>query len=248
MTLLGVGPRILSLGRMAVRADWPVVGISGQPHGRALQATLVLGCPAFPDPCEPVRDSRLVLMEAAQDGLLEEILPALGSETLVALLSPEGFPAMSFPGLPVALYLLRDLPGLVEDQVDLAGGLVLLEGSQAATDRASELVRALGGVPRRAGRLQCLQALAARALVRRGDPGRASRLWAEAGLEARWLSDSALRHAVDAAESESEPCWLWPGEGHEALSCESSLAVLVRLLRDLDPQAARLLEEVEGEH
>lgn len=247
MTLLGVGPRILSLGRMAVRADWPVVGISGQPHRLALEATLVLGCPAFPDPCEPIRSSRLVLLESAQDGVFERILPALGPETLVGILGPEDLPDLPFPGMALVLHLLMDLPCLAEDQVDLAGGLVLLEGSQAAAERASELVRALGGVPREAARLQCLQALAALVLHRRGELQRGLRLWSEAGLEARWLPDSPRRRGDGPAESESEAGWPWPGEGHGGLSCEGSMAVLVRLLRDLDPQAARLLEEVEGE-
>jgi len=247
MTLLGVGPRILALGRLAVRADWPVVGISGQPHRRALEATLVLGCPAFSDPCEPVADSRLVLMEAADDALLQRIAPALGWGALVGHLGPEGPLSVPSPGLPLVMHFLHDLPKLSEDRADLAGGIVLLEGPPAALEGGAGLVRALGGLPQVAGRLPCLQALAARALVRRGEPGRASRLWSEAGLEARWLSDPAPREAVGAVESESETCWLWPGEGHEAVSCEGSLAVLVRLLRDLDPQAARLLEEVEGE-
>lgn len=247
MTLLGVGPRILALGRLAVRADWPVVGIWGRPHRRALEATLLLGCPAFPDPCEPVADSRLVLMEEADDGLLRRVAPALGEGVLVGHLGPEGPLSVPSPGHPLAMHVLEDLPDLSEDRIDLAGGLVLLEGSPAALERGARLVRALGGRPRAAGRLQCLQALAARALVRRGQSARASRLWSEAGLEAGGLFHPAPRPTDGTGAPESGACRLWPGEGHQAVSCEDSLAVVVRLLRDLDPQAARLLEEIEGE-
>lgn len=245
MTLLGVGTRILALGRLAVRADWPLVGIWGRSHRRALEATLLLGCPAFPDPCEPVSDSRLVLMETADDRLLGRVAPALGEEALLGHLGPEGPLNLPSSALSLAMHILDGLPDLSEDRAGLAGGLVLLEGSPAALERSSRLVLALGGLPRAAGRLQCLQALAARVLLRCGQFARASRLWLEAGLEAGALFP-VPRPTEAVGEPESGACRLWPREGHQAGSCEDSRAV-VRLLRELDPQAARLLEEIEEE-
>ncbi len=234
LTLVGSGPALVCFGLLAARADWPLVGITSSDHRRALESTLLLGCPAFPDLREPVVGSGLVLLEKADGQILDDLAPVLRPGTVVGHLGPEGPDALPGLELPLALHLLNALP--LPESASLAGRVVALEGPEEATRRGASLVRVLGGSPRILGRLQCLLALAAVELARRRRWEVAERLWPGPG--------AGLPPALPALGLEDGgPAPPWGGAG--ALPCEAPLAVLARLLQDPDPQAARLCEEEE---
>ena len=234
LTLVGSGPALVGFGLLAARADWPLVGITSSDHRRALESTLLLGCPAFPDLREPVAGSRLVLLETADGQILNQLAPVLRPGTVVGHFGPEGPDALPGLDLPLALHLLGDLPLL--EFASLAGRVVALEGPEEATRRGASLVRVLGGSPRILGRLHCLLALAAVELARRRRWEVAVRLWPGPAAN--------LPAALPALALEDGDPGL-PSGGAGALPCEAPLAVLAHLLRDLDLPAARLCEEEE---
>ena len=220
LTLCGVDPLALALGLLAIRADWPLVGLASREHDRALEATLLLGCPAFPDPREPARCSRFLLLEAPDRELVELLAPVLDPGTVVAHLGLEGPEALPGVGLPLALRPLGPVPSAESGCTSLQGRLVALEGPSDAVRRGAALVEALGGRPLLLGTVQRLLALAAVEWSRRGQGATARGLWEAAGLEPALLPGP---------ES-------WEGQG--LVACEASLSALSRRLRELDPQAA----------
>jgi len=236
LALAGLDPVLLGLGLLAVRADWPLVGLAGADHSRALEATIVLGCPAFPDLREPTRAARMILLEGPDRSVLDQVRPVLRPGTVLGHLGPEGPEALAGVELPLALHLVGGLPP--PGAASLLGGIVALEGPEEATRRAADLVRALGGTPRLLGRLDCLRALAAVELTRRHSRRKAWSLWPgpTAGLPCEPPEVAALQGTA---------FWPWGGSGRGP--CEAPRTVLVRLLRELDPQAARVLEEEETE-
>ncbi len=241
LALVGSDPCLLGLGLMAVRADWPLAGLAGDDHARALEASLLLGCPAYPEVREPVGGAGLILLDGAVlDGAvsptLEEVRAALRPGSVVGHLGPEGPEVLTGVALPLALHLIGGLPRA--GAVSLLGATVALEGPEQATGRGADLVRALGGTPRLLGRRDCLLALAAVELARRQSWQKAWSLWpgAASGLPAE--PPPVLPWQV---------ARIWPWEGAGPTPCEAPLAVLARLVRGFDPQAAQFLEEEETE-
>lgn len=151
LTLVGAGRRGLALGRLLALADWPLEGIADASHDRALEATLLLGCPAFPDPREPAARSRFVLLavpDEAVPALLRHLAPFLGPETVVAHTGPAGSRLLRGVRLPLAWRPQGPVPAPDSGVASLEGAPVLLEGHPEAVPRGAALVRALGGTPR----------------------------------------------------------------------------------------------------
>ena len=150
VTLVGAGRLGTALGLLMARADWPLEGIADRSHGRALEATLLLGCPAFPDPREPAARSRFVLLavpDEAVPSLLRLLAPVLGPETVVAHTGRAGSRLLRGVRLPLAWRPLGPVPGPGSEASSLAGAPVLLEGHPEARTRGAALARALGGTP-----------------------------------------------------------------------------------------------------
>jgi hypothetical protein len=72
VTLLGVDPLVLELGLRAVERNQSLRGIWATEHDAALLASLRLGCCAFPDAREPLRDSALAIYSELPPGGLPE--------------------------------------------------------------------------------------------------------------------------------------------------------------------------------
>lgn len=219
LTILGAGDLGTALGFLLARADWPLVGICDRDRARALEATLLLGCPAFPDPREPVSRSRFVVL-ALPEGEVQAAAAALEGAlhpgTVLAHTGLAGSDVLAGAELPLALRPIGFVPAARSGETTR----VLLEGPDEAVRRGAVLVRAVGGLPVPATPRQRLLALAAVALAERGRAGCAARLWDETGL--------------------------LPWEGGRVPRCEGPHAVdhptLVPLL---DPATARLLSEEE---
>ncbi|MBI3928817.1 MAG: hypothetical protein HY319_24970 [Armatimonadetes bacterium] len=151
ITILGAGPLATAMGVLLARANWPIEGISSRDHSAALVSSLRIGCSAYPDPLEPVARSSLVLLALAQEEVAPEaarLAPALGEDTVVAHtcggLGPDALGGRH--GL--ALQPLQHVPDAAAGLERLPGSLFALEGPADAVRRGSELVRAIGGVPR----------------------------------------------------------------------------------------------------
>lgn len=250
LTLVGAGTLATSLGLLVARADWPLVGITSRTHPRALEATLLLGCPAFPDPSEPVSRSRFVLLAVPEGDLplaFRRLLPALQAGTVVAHTGVAGPEILDGAGLPLALRPVGFVPPPQSGETTLLGCPVLLAGPPEACARGAALVQALGGVPLVVDGRPRLLALAAAELARRGRRADAARLWEEAGLGPRRdLLErlGAPAGAIGELRGEASRDGLQPlGEGEAAPPCEGPASTLGRLLREVDPAAARLLEE-----
>lgn len=225
LTILGAGECGTALGYLMARADWPLVGISDRVRARALEATLLLGCPAFPDPREPVARSRFVLLalpEGEIPAAAAALEGALPPDAVLAHTGLAGAGVLAGARLPLALRPIGFLPAPGSGETTLRGAPVLLEGPEEAVRRGAALVRAIGGTALPVATRQRLLALAAAALWERGRAGSAARLWAEAGL----------------------PAW----EGAWATGCEGPHAVdLARLVPLLDRATARLLTGEEAQ-
>lgn len=225
LTILGAGDLGTALGVLLARADWPLAGVCDRDRARALEATLLLGCPAFPDPREPIARSRFVLLalpDAEIRAAAAALEGALHPGTVLAHTGLAGSDVLAGAELPLALRPIGFVPAPESGETTLRGVRVLLEGPAGAVSRGAALVRALGGVPLPARPRQRLLALAAVALAQRGRAGTAARLWAESGL----------------------PPW----EGGRAPGCEGPHAVdLPSLVPLLDPATARLLSEEEAQ-
>ncbi len=76
LALLGVDPRVLTIGMRAIEHNIPLAGIWAGDHNQALLASLRLGCCAFPRAAEPLSHAYWVV-HSELDGPLPEGLQAL---------------------------------------------------------------------------------------------------------------------------------------------------------------------------
>lgn len=146
-TIIGTGPLGTAVAALLARANWDVRGIADQTHSRALTASLLVGCSAFPDPREPVASSRLVVLCVCAETLgktLETIRPALRPDTVVAYTCPEVRPADVGVELPLALLPLVLVRSPEHGMEALPGSVVLMEGPPPALERGRVLAEALG--------------------------------------------------------------------------------------------------------
>ncbi|MEW6280089.1 MAG: Rossmann-like and DUF2520 domain-containing protein, partial [Candidatus Eremiobacterota bacterium] len=149
-TILGTGALGTALGVLLTRANWPLVGIASRDHSRALVASLRIGCPAFPDPLEPVRQSGIVLLTVSDDAVAEvarRVLPALREGALLVHTSGvHGPEVLNYP-LGLAMHPLQSVPSPDAGIKRLPGSTFSLEGPSVTLERGRDLVRAVGGLP-----------------------------------------------------------------------------------------------------
>ncbi len=150
-TILGTGALGTALGILLTRANWPLAGIWSRNHDHALTASLRLGCNAFPRPEEPVSQSSLVLLtvsDKAVQEVFQQIRPALKPGTLVVHTSGAlGPDVLQEAELPLAMHPLQSVPNPEAGVQRLPGATFTLQGPEAAIERGTRLVQALGGRP-----------------------------------------------------------------------------------------------------
>jgi hypothetical protein len=76
LVLFGLDPRVLEIGLAAVRANATVVGLWDPSHDRALEASLHLGCCAYPGADELLQRAERVLY-STWPGELRRFSPSL---------------------------------------------------------------------------------------------------------------------------------------------------------------------------
>lgn len=69
VALLGLDPRVLAIGFQALSENFPLAGIWASDHNEALLASLRLGCCAFPDPHEVVRQAHWIVFSEWPDSM-----------------------------------------------------------------------------------------------------------------------------------------------------------------------------------
>lgn len=76
LVLFGLDPRVLDIGLAAVRANVPVMGLWAPSHDRALEASLRLGCCAYPGADELLQRAERVVY-STWPAELDRFFPAL---------------------------------------------------------------------------------------------------------------------------------------------------------------------------
>jgi predicted short-subunit dehydrogenase-like oxidoreductase (DUF2520 family) len=151
VTIVGAGALGTSLGLLLARAGWTLQGICSRTHRRALAASLRLGCPAFPDPAEPLARSSVLLLAISDDqveAVFRRLAPALRPGTLAAHTSGvHGPEVLAGAELPLALHPLQSVPDPEAGLARLPGSVFSLQGPPQALERGRAVVEALGGLP-----------------------------------------------------------------------------------------------------
>lgn len=149
-TIIGTGCLGTALAALLARANWDIRGIANRTHSRALTASLLVGCSAFPDPCEPAAGSSFLLLCVPAEQLQEALAtvrPVIGPETVVAYTCPEVAPEDLDLDLPLALLPLVWVEDPEQGMLSLPESVFVLEGPGPALERGRRMVEAVGGRP-----------------------------------------------------------------------------------------------------